>query len=347
MKTNLTLLFLLLTTANFAQTIRRVNADATVTGTNVYTTLQAAHNAATAGDILIVEPGASVGPLNCTKTLSIYGRGYFLQFNPDYAQLPNNQRNAETGAISIFASNCKISGLYIGNGFNITVNGGASGTIISRNLFLVSANIIITGGAGAPVNNTTITQNYLYGGNISMNGAATGFVNNITITNNAIFAISFSATAAANYFSNVLINQNTIYAVPTTGGNAVISNNIFSVTSVDPNINLTNTTFNNNVTFGTSTINAGLGANNIVIANIAGQFLSNVGGSGDNNYRVDNSSAIKTASSSGGEVGMFGGATPYVQYGIPATPAIIKLLNTGIGNSTTPITATVSATSNN
>ena len=60
MKTPLTLLLLLLATATFAQTIRRVNADATVTGINVYTTLQAAHDAAIAGDVLIVEPGASV-----------------------------------------------------------------------------------------------------------------------------------------------------------------------------------------------------------------------------------------------------------------------------------------------
>lgn len=355
MKTKLTLiLFALALTTSFAQTIRRVNADPTVTGTNVYTTIQAAHDAATAGDILIVEPGGSVGSLNCIKTLTIYGRGHYLDKNPNYSNLPNRGLSSNIASLSIYATNCKVSGLYIGS---IGIYEGASGSIISRNF--IPSGITISGGTG--INNTTISQNSLMNSAIRLI-AGTGVISNTTISNNLLVCVAFTTTAnnlvgdgtTANRFSSTLINQNTMANWGGYGSvnacNALISNNIIyqdNIYSAAPNGFIFNSTFSNNVTFGTTTINSGLGANNIVIANSVGQFNSNTGGSDDNNYRVATGSAMKTASSSGGEVGMFGGATPYIQYGIPASPAIIKLLNTGIGNSTTPITATVSATSNN
>ena len=57
-----------------AQTIRRVN-NTGVTGTNIYSTVQAAHDAATGGDIIYLEPSSiSVGPLVCVKSLTIIGK---------------------------------------------------------------------------------------------------------------------------------------------------------------------------------------------------------------------------------------------------------------------------------
>ena len=213
--------------------------------------------------------------------------------------------------------------------------------------------IFLTGLASAAVTNTTISQNTVQA--ISLVGNPTGYIVNATISNNHVAqSFSFSGsttTVSSNYYTSILINQNVIRDLILNAGNAIISNNIFLTTLgpvvVNPSANFTNSTYNNNVTFGGSSINAGLGTNNIVISSTVGQFNSNTGGSDDNNYRVATGTAMKTASTSVGEVGMFGGATPYVQYGIPATPSVIKLLNTGIGNSTTPITATVSAKSNN
>jgi hypothetical protein len=54
-----------------AQTIWRVNNTPSVTGPNIYTTVQAAHDAAL-GDIIYLEPSSTnspnhLGPLVCTK----------------------------------------------------------------------------------------------------------------------------------------------------------------------------------------------------------------------------------------------------------------------------------------
>ena len=67
MKTKLTLLLFLLT-ATFAQTIRRVNNNHGVTGTDICTTIQAACDAAANGDIIYLEPsGNSYGEITMSK----------------------------------------------------------------------------------------------------------------------------------------------------------------------------------------------------------------------------------------------------------------------------------------
>jgi hypothetical protein len=322
-----------------------------VTGTNVYNTLQAAHNAANSGEILIVEPGnglvgtaASVGNLNCIKTLSIYGRGYYLDKNPDYASLVNTTYASTTGSITIGANNCKLIGLTIDG---LAVSGGVSGLTVTRNNFLatsINSWINITGGTSAPINNIVITQNYLSGNVIQINGTQTGIVSNVTISNNYGYYITTN-----QYTSNIIVNQNTLSAV-FTAYNCLFTNNIFTSTNISiggSGTTTVNTSYNYNVFTGTFSIASGVGANNTVVANLSNQFNSNAGGSIDNNFRVQNGSPLLTASSTGGQVGMFGGSTPYVQYGIPAMPAVTKFFNTGLGNATTPITATVSAKSNN
>lgn len=342
MKTTLTLLLLLFATASFAQTIRRVNADATVTGTNVYTTLQAAHDAAAAGDILIVEPGNSVGNLTCSKTLTIYGRGYFLESNPNYVAMPNRTFSSTVGDIVIAANNVKISGLA-GNYFYIS---GASGVTISRsNLNYLN----IGGSASAPCNNLTISQNYFYNG-MSITGVATGLVSNVSFFNNNIRAsqgyfISNNTFISAITFSQNVIEGSSLAAGGAVAYNTVFINNVFTSTQTIP-FSTNNTSYFYNVFPTGSTIDSGMGSNHTFVSSLGSQFASNTGGP-DNNYRVISGSVLKTAGSTGGEVGMFGGATPYVPYGIPAAPAVLKVRSDGVGNSTTPITLTISATSNN
>ena len=352
MKTPLTLLLLLLATATFAQTIRRVNADATVTGINVYTTLQAAHDAAIAGDVLIVEPGASVGNLTCNKTLTIYGRGYFLDQNSNYVALPNKSLSSTVAFITINAANVKILGVE-GGRFDIN---GVSGVTISRCNFV---SLKINGLSGSPVNYITISQNYITGlGSNDFNlyavaiaGAATGLVSNVSVTNNQIIGImNINFLSTNSYTSSILFNQNTITGTYSGFGNlnpynTIFMNNIFVSGQAIPFSNNNSSYFNNAFPAG-STIDSGMGSNNIIVSNLNSQFITNTG-SIDNNYRIANGSVLKTAGNTSGEVGMFGGATPYVQYGIPAAPAVLKVRSDGVGNSTTPITLTLSAKSNN
>jgi hypothetical protein len=247
--------------------------------------------------------------------------------------------------VEIYANNCKLSGLYITGSVNI--HGGASGTVISRNWV---QGVTITGAAAAPVTNTHITQNYMGNNDINLNAAATGFITSLTISNNQFYRVIFNSsgtTVGNNYYSDILVNQNTMNYMYVYAASAVFSNNIFFTpdqASLSSSPYLTNTTYNNNVTFGATTIDAGLGANNFVISNVLGQFYPNTQGA-DNDYRVQNGSLMKTSGTSG-MMGMFGGATPYVQFGIPSAPSVTKFFNTGIGNTDTPVTATVSGKSN-
>jgi hypothetical protein len=92
MKKSLFIALALLLMANLsnAQTIYRCNNDPSVTlSPNMFRTLQAAHDAASAGDIIYVEPSynsISYGSLICTKTLRIIGNGYFQTQNTSISQ---------------------------------------------------------------------------------------------------------------------------------------------------------------------------------------------------------------------------------------------------------------------
>ena len=80
MKKSVLTLFLLALIAfgSDGQTIRRCNNNPGVTGVNMYTTIQAAHDAAVAGDIIYLEPSSvSYGNLDARKRLTIIGNGYF------------------------------------------------------------------------------------------------------------------------------------------------------------------------------------------------------------------------------------------------------------------------------
>src|SRR5262245_29669911 len=96
-----TLIAILLVGALFngalAQTIRRVNNNIGVSGTNVYSTFAAAHTAAAANDIILIEPSVtSYGDITLTKPLKIYGNGYLLTTN---TELKADQRNSTLGVV--------------------------------------------------------------------------------------------------------------------------------------------------------------------------------------------------------------------------------------------------------
>jgi hypothetical protein len=352
MKTFFTIILTLSVNLVLAQTTRRVNADPAIMGVNVYHNLQEAHDAAADGDILIIEPGASVGSLNCNKMLTIYGRGYFLDKNPAYVDMPDKASNSVVDGIDIFSDNCKISGLY---GSWIKVHEGASGNVISRNRLVA---VILQSTSAPGISNTTVTQNYittstglLPGGDLTgyiyISGSAAGPIANLVISNNLMYSIDY-ALGDSNNYSGILIDQNTMNSAPYQRAyGSVITNNILynSNQHVQISADVVNTTYNYNVSFGQSVFDAGVGTNNVIVADPS-QFDDNSGGSEDNAYRLLSSSALKTLSATGGEVGMFGGTTPYMQFGTPAAPAILKLTTTGIGNASTPITVTVSAKSN-
>lgn len=289
-----------------AQTIRRVNADVTVTGTNVYNTIQAAHDAAVNGDVLIVEPGLTVGDLNCIKTLTIYGRGYFLAQNSNYSLLKNKSDNSKIGLVTFNASNSKIMGCEINR---ILINSGVSGITIQRNYIpgalcngcseLSSIDFLAN---TASISNITISQNYCNSPIIIYANWCPNTVSNITISNNYFQNLDTNGTNPC--ISNVIVNQNTIFRAVNTSSiyNTAFTNNIFVLSANVTTSNTFNSTFNNNAYPSSSIFSPSVGTNNISVSNLTAQFANNTSSS-DNIYKITNVSVLLTAGTSGGQIG--------------------------------------------
>src|SRR5690348_1513684 len=97
-----------LSISSFGQTIRRVNNNPGVSGTNIYSTIQLAHDASTDGDIIYVEGSSnSYGTLTSTKSLTWVGPGYLLAKTDYYGNwrlhLQATELNAYVGTMTLNA----------------------------------------------------------------------------------------------------------------------------------------------------------------------------------------------------------------------------------------------------
>ena len=196
----LTTCVLLLATATQAQTIRRVNNNPGVTGVNVYTTAQAAHDAAAANDILIIEPSVTTyGDLTLTKPLKIYGNGYFLDTN---TELKVDNRSSLIGEVRFHAGSggSEIYGIDTGSA---SVNNVSNITIQRCKI----GNISILGGTIINVSNIIISQNFI-ANSISGSIGISGYViSNILITNNFLRMIDYSTNPGT--YNNWIVQNNT------------------------------------------------------------------------------------------------------------------------------------------
>jgi hypothetical protein len=336
----LTSCVLLLATATHAQTtIRRVNNNPGVTGVNVYTTAQAAHDAAVPNDILIIEPSVTTyGNLTLTKPLKIYGNGYFLSTN---TELKADQRNSILANLDFNAGSggSEISGIYFTN--SVTVN-GISNLIIQRCYFDVPLSINSFTGIGTVYNNVT---NILVSGNYSPGaiiGSAAGSktISNVLVTNNIVQSINANSPDIQNW----IVRNNTIHTNPGGLTNGIFENNLLTLSNGGAPAFI-NCTVSNNVS-RVASFSSGFGnQNNFSIA--PELITAGAGISPDEAYQIKAGSPLKTAGSGGTEVGAFGGATPYVVSGIPAIPSIVNMSNTATGSNTVPLSVTISVKGNN
>lgn len=363
MKTYCTLfLLLLLATVTLAQTIRRVNNNPGVTGTNIYTTIQAAHDAATSGDIIYVEPsGNSYGNLEMTKQLSIYGNGYFLDKN---VGLKADNRTSRVGIVNIYpgASGSTIEGLNWENS-SIGANNiyGASNVTIARNYIRNLRITVATDFSATSRNNITgliFRGNFIQGYGFSMSASAPFTISNTLITNNFlqyIFNLTIGLDINNDNITNTTFQHNIVVGDYAAVRNMTVANCIFIT-----NNETTFTTSSGNVAINVSFLNnagklfpSGNGNNNIInvkeeLVQVFPAFtdLDNVPFE-DAKLQLKDTSPLKTAGTGGSEVGMFGGTTPYKLSGISTIPSISKLDATPTGSSTTPLSVTISTKSNN
>jgi hypothetical protein len=321
-----------------AQTIRRVN-NTGVTGTNIYTTLQAAHDAASSGDIIYLEPSSiSYGNLTCVRPLTIIGNGYFLQQNPG---LQLDTRDAIVGTVTF------------GNG---SAGSRITGCVANGPLYIMASNVTVErnnmstayigyNGGYATVSNVVVRQNYIES-SLNIYPTSNTTVSNVNIANNIITS-GIGSTSSYTNMTNILITNNVLGNLAGTNGtglqvdNAVIKNNILTYTGTNSNFTPRNNAYSNNISGNTA-----FGSANGNQQNISPTALF-VGGTASTDgafqLRAAPNPALGTGEN-GINVGAFDGTTPYRISGIPNVPTIYQYNQSVTGNT---LNATISTRSNN
>ena len=209
-----------------------------------FTTLSAAHTGAAAGDTLYVAGSpSSYGSLAATKTLFIFGPGYFLSSNPE------TQANTRT-AIAAFiefrlgSNGSLITGMDVDN---VEVELGVSNVTIKRNYLNYSSYPVISIHDNA--SNILILQNYI----------------RTTYNFGDAIAIRIDPNVTSSFINNNYIEATGVVS----GANAIqASNTSFLVVEhnvVRGDVIVYDTTFNNNILR-----EGGLGGSNINASNNIG-----------------------------------------------------------------------------
>jgi hypothetical protein len=330
-----------------AQTIRRVNnTGVNPQGVNIYTTLQAAHDAASAGDIIYLEPsGISYGSLTCVRPLTIIGNGYFLAQNPGL-QLDVRESIVDNIFFNAGSAGSRITGCTVQTSY-LVIN--ASNIVVERNQ--INASIYVgyhpLTGVSTSVNNALIRQNYM-NGSVLLYPQAPQTVSSVIISNNIITGGISTGSSQYAQLNSILISNNVVGSLAGNNGagiqvdNSVIKNNILTMTTgagssyFTPRNNAYSYNISGNTAFGTANGNQ----QNIAPTNIF------VGGtaSTDGAFQLRTGSPAIGTGESGTDVGAFGGVLPYRIAGIPNVPSIYQYNQAVSGNS---LNATISTRSNN
>ena len=321
--------------------IWRVNNNSGVTAD--FTTLQAAHDGASAGDTIYLESSPnSYGGLTCSKKLAIIGTGYFLDQNADLQAfaLPSTvgQINFNGGAEGSSVEGLNFNGSWIYMYVNdIVVRRNRFSSANGADLNYYAGRIQILNGAS----NILITQNF--GVWIYSNNSSTG----ILISNNYIInSPNYGANSTGLELSQntVAIIKNNIFGRGVVSAfNSNISNNIMIDGTLSGSGNLISNNIGNSTQFG----NANGNKQNVTMTSV---FEGT--GSSDGAFRLKSGSpaigaGYGSTSANPVDCGIFGGNTPYKLSGLPAIPSIYFYTNQPVGSNSDPINVQVKVRSNN
>lgn len=305
-----------------------------------FTEIQAAHDAAWAGDTIYVHSsGSSIyKKVTVSKKLYIIGPGYFLDENP------NTQVDVRPAICNSFLFNSGSEGSLL-SGFEINVttsyyddiNINADNIIIKRNKCVhTGANIEITNDRS----NIIITGNYFKSDAYSKTIEIGTNCNNIQISNNYLnsegesnYSIWAKSSSSVEVWNNVL------------AGNVEIHNSHFH-----NNIMMTGTFTGTN---SPADINHNIGdANQFGTANgnqenVSMNTVFLLSGSTDGQWQLKSGSPAIGAGLSGEDCGMFGGTTPYILSGLPAIPTIYFFVAPGSASGSQGLQVQIKAKSNN
>ncbi len=325
-----------------AQTIRRVNNTGIATGGNIYTSIQTAHDACSAGDIIYIEPSTTTyGDLNVSKRITIYGSGYTNSAN---ANTTYKKSDSVLGTLNLNpgSENTLIYSIKLTANINIT----AQNITISR--CYVNGNIALGGNSstGYGASNIIIKQCMILDGIRGSNwyiGSVYTNPQNIRIDNNIIRSY-YNSSAIYNIGGGSTISNNVLRYGIQYVDNSTLRNNIFTTTG-NVEASSSGNSYTHNVHFG-----SGLGSANGNISSATGVFINGDdpwSNFVDNLFLLSPSSPALAAGSDGTQRGIFGGNSPYVLSGQPPVPIITQLNSTISGNATTPLTVQITVRSNN
>jgi hypothetical protein len=323
--------------------IRRVGYPGTPIINTDYTDLQSAHDAAAAGDTLLIFPGS--WGATYSKKLVTLGYGYLTdtsaaaglgtQANPGLQNIKGTLSIQITVAAG--SDNCTFEGL---DGFNIYGdNTGATltGIIIRRcsgNVNMSNTNIY---------GNWQILQCFL--NQLDLANSASN-ISNITVNNSYIYQVANAGGTPANQsgqFNNCVLGYTDFNS-----GSFVVKNTIFGVYHNNDaycvyQYDLFDTNYGA-VPFGPGNIGTDDGSmQSIVFVGVSNQGSF----SNDGRYALTAGSPAKGAGQNGTDMGMYGGANPYKLSGIPRIPSIYKLTAPSTTTSGNPYTITASERGNN
>lgn len=329
-----------------AQTIRRCNNNPGITGANVYTTVQAAHDAAVNGDIIYIEPSTKpYGSLTATKRLTLVGNGFFLNENNflsetrestlEYVTFNSGSANSTLTGITIFNSSGP-GNIAISNANSITINrckliGSVYFGTPGLSMITISQCFITNDIIGNDATNCIISNNML---NKINSFANTSILNNTEIGNGQPNYL-VNCTIANNIFYSPICNgcvQTPFFNTASNTGNT-ISNNLMYFNK--QNISTYTATF--------SLPSTGANINDIEVANL---FLSG-SPSVDKEFQLKTGSPASRMGTGGTDMGAFGGTKAYVLGGKPAYPITSTLSTSGAGNINTPLRISITVQSNN
>ena len=299
--------------------IWRVNNTAGVVAD--FTTVQAAHDAATGGDTIHVEASASgYSGVTVTKQIVIIGDGYFLTTDT-VLQANTNNSNVSTVTFNAGSANSVMEGLTINY-----VDIHTDHILIKRNYFGGTWQYL---NAGA--NNCTFSGNYFASYGLYENS---GPISNLYVGNNifALVNITLGVDVAGTFENNTVWNGYTVSLY-----NFQVDNNIFA--------SGTPFTANNVVPFNNIGNSTQFGNTNGNQQNVNMSTVFLLTGSLDAQFQLLAGSPAIGTGYQGVDCGAFGGPNPYKIGLIPSVPTIYKLTVPPVGTST--ISVTVSTRSNN
>ncbi len=317
------LLIFSLTTHSVSAKIWRVNNMTGVVAD--FTTIQAAHDAASAGDTIHIEPSVNqYSGIQCYKRLVWLSVGNFLTENPgnQFSNYPASisymafQPGSQGSVVSLFANSLsiyenEISVIRSSVSGNLSVNG--SNCVIMQSFI---TGYVTLNGTGNIISNNIISA-----------GLEMSYNTSSAVINNNIFNHKIYAYVGYQY-NNIIIK------------NAVFQNNISVLGQMT--FDAFNSTYSNNMCADNSFPE---GYSNLRNVNMTTVFENHTGTT-DKDFKIKSGSPSIGVGYGGVDLGPFGGSTPYKLAMQPAIPAVTNI-STPSSTGGNTIQVTISAKSNN